>query len=202
MNATTRTASPPPLLSVAGFKKFTPAQYHALIHGGIIQEGEPVELLEGYLVEKGIRNPPHEGSLRRMTARLPRCVSGWFLQVRGAIALGESEPEPDGVFLRGDETSCDRRLPTAADIGLVIEVSDSTLAFDRRDKGRIYDRAMISVYWVINVVDEQIEVYSDPDSSANPHAYRTRTDYKPGDTLPITLDGQVAGTIPVSELLP
>jgi Uma2 family endonuclease len=198
----TRPASPPPLLSAAGFKRFTPTQYHALIHSGIIQEGEPVELLEGYLVEKGMRNPPHEMSLRRLTARLPPHVPGWFLQIQGAISLGESEPEPDGVLLRGDETTCDGRLPTAADIGLVIEVSDSTLGFDRRDKGRIYARAGIPVYWIINVADKQAEVYTDPDTSATPPAYRTRTDYLPGATVPITLDGSVVGTIAVSELLP
>jgi Uma2 family endonuclease len=202
MNATTRPASPPPLLSLAGFKRFTPAQYHALIHSGIIMEGEPVELLEGYLVEKGMRNPPHEMSLRRMTARLPRHLSGWFLQVQGAIALGESEPEPDGVLLRGDETACDGRLPTPADIGLVIEISDSTLAFDRRDKGRIYARAGIPVYWIVNVAERQVEVYTDPDTAAEPPAYRARTDYKPGDAVPITLDGQAVGSIPASELLP
>jgi Uma2 family endonuclease len=202
MNASTRPASPPPLLSAAGFKKFTPAQYHALIQGGFIQEGEPVELLEGYLVEKGMRNPPHEMSLRRLTARLPRHVPGWFLQIQGAIALGESEPEPDGVLLRGDETSCDGRLPTAADIGIVIEVSDSTLGFDRRDKGRIYARAAIPVYWIVNVADRQIEVYTDPNPTANPPEYRTRTDYQPGDTVPIVLAAAAAGAIAVSELLP
>jgi Uma2 family endonuclease len=165
-------------------------------------EGEPVELLEGYLVEKGMRNPPHEMSLRRLTARLPAHVPGWFLQVHGAIALGESEPEPDGVLLRGDETSCDGRLPTAADIGLAIEVSDFTLAFDRRDKGRIYARAGIPVYWIVNVAERQIEVYSDPDPAANPPVYRTRTDYLPGAAAPITLGGVVAATIVVNDLLP
>ncbi|HEY1189110.1 MAG TPA: Uma2 family endonuclease [Gemmata sp.] len=202
MNAATRASSPPPLLSLAGFKQFTPAQYHKLIDAGIIREGEAVELLEGYLVEKGMRNPPHEMSLRRVTARLPRYVSGWFLQIQGAVALGTSEPEPDGVFLRGDETTCDGRLPTPADMGLVLEVSDSTLAFDRRDKGRIYAREGIPVYWIINVEDKQIEVYTDPDATANPPVYKTRTDYKPGDTVPITLDGAPVGTVPVNELLP
>jgi Uma2 family endonuclease len=202
MNATTRPASPPPLLSLAGFKRFTPEQYHALIHSGILQEGEPVELLEGYLVEKAMRNPLHEMSLRRLTARLPRYLKGWFLQIQGAIALGDSEPEPDGVILRGDETSCDGRLPTAADIGLIIEISDSSLAFDRRDKGRIYARAGIPVYWIINVADKVVEVYSDPESTANPPGYRSRKDYRPGDDVPLELDGQVVAAIPVSELLP
>lgn len=202
MNATTRATSPPPLLSLAGFKRFTPAQYHALIDTGIILEGEPVELLEGYLVEKGMRNPPHEMSLRRLSARLPRHVPGWFLQIQGAIALGASEPEPDGVLLRGDETACDGRLPTPADIGLVIEVSDSSLSFDRRDKNRIYARAGIPVYWIINVADRQVEVYTDPAPTADPPAYATRVDHKPGDTVPVTLDGKPAGTIAVSDLLP
>ena len=202
MNATTRPASPPSLLSLAGFKRFTPAQYHTLILSGIIQEGEPIELLEGYLVEKGMRNPPHEMSLRRLTARLPRHVPGWFLQIQGAIALGESEPEPDGVLLRGDETACDGRLSTVADMGLIIEVSDSTLAFDRRDKGRIYARAGIPEYWIVNVVDRQAEVYADPDTAADPPAYRTRTDYRPGQDVPVALDGAVVAVLPASDLIP
>lgn len=202
MSATTRPASPPPLLSVAGFKTFTPAQYHKLIDSGIIMEGEPVELLEGYLVEKPMRNPPHEAALRRLTARLQRHLTAWFVQVQGAISLADSEPEPDGAVIRGDETTCDGRLPTAADFGIIIEISDSSLAFDRRDKGRIYARAGIPVYWIINVADRQIEVYSDPDVAAQPPAYRTRTDYKPGDNLPIILDNTATGTLPVNDLLP
>src|SRR5262245_21726488 len=113
MSASTRPASPPPLLSVAGFKTCAPAQYHKLIDSGIIVEGEPVELLEGYLVEKPMRNPPHEAALRRLTARLQRYLTGWFVQVQGAVSLTDSEPEPDGAVIRGDETTCDGRLPTA-----------------------------------------------------------------------------------------
>lgn len=200
---TARPASPPPLLSAAGFKRFTPAEYHKLIDSGIIMEGEPVELLEGYLVEKGMRNPPHDGVVTRLTNRLPRRLpAGWVARIQCAVAFGESEPEPDGAVVRGDDTSYDNRLPATADFGIVIEVSDSTLAFDRRDKGRIYARAGIPVYWVINVADRQVEVYSDPVPAASPPAYRVRTDYKLGDQLPITLDGTAGGTIPVSDLLP
>lgn len=201
--ATTGTQSPTPLLSVAGFRKLTPAQYHKLIDTGIIMEGEPIELLEGYMVEKAVRNPPHEMSLRRLTARFPRLLPpGWFVQVQGAIALGESEPEPDGAVLRGDETTCDGRLPTAADVAALIEVSDSTLAFDRRDKGRIYARAGIPVYWIINIPERQIEVYTNPDPAANPPAYTTRTDYIISDAVPVVLDGGTVATIPVADLIP
>jgi Uma2 family endonuclease len=202
MNTTGRAASPPPLLSAAGFKKFTPSQYHKLIDTGIIMEGEPVELLEGFLVEKGMRNPPHDGSVTRLTNRLPRKLpSGWVTRIQCAVTFGESEPEPDGAVVRGDDTSYDARLPDPSDFGIIIEVADSTLAFDRRDKGRIYARAGIPIYWIINVVDRQIEVYTDADATANPPAFLTRSDYKPGDQLPIILDGIQAAAIPVTDLL-
>lgn len=201
--APTQTQSPTPLLSVAGFRKFTPAQYHKLIDQGVILEGEPIELLEGYLVEKSVRKPPHEMSLRRLTARFPRQIpSGWFLQIQGAIALGDSEPVPDGAVLRGDETTCDGRLPTPGDIAIVLEVSDSSLAFDRSDKGRIYARVGIPVYWIVNIPDRHIEVYTNPDPASNPPAYATRTDYGTADTVPIVLDGIAVGTLPVAELIP
>jgi Uma2 family endonuclease len=202
MSTPARPASPPPLLSVAGFRKFTPEQYHKLIDSGIVMEGEPIELLEGYMVEKAMRNPPHDGSVTRLTNRLPRRLpAGWVTRIQCAVSMTDSEPEPDGAVVRGDDTSYDTRLPAPADFGIIIEVSDSSLAFDRRDKGRIYARAGIPVYWIVNVADRQVEVYSDPDAAANPPAYRTRTDYRPGDAVPITLDGKVVGTIPVSDLL-
>jgi Uma2 family endonuclease len=197
------TQAPTPLLSLAGFKKFTPEEYHKLGEAGIVQEGGPFELLEGYLVEKAIRNPPHEEGLRRLTARLPRRLPvDRFLQIQGAVAFGESEPEPDGAIFRGDETLCDGRLPTPADICLTIEVSDSTLAFDRRDKGRIYSRVGIPVYWIVNVQDRRIEVYTDPDQAVFPPVYANRTDYLPGQDVPIVLDGQQVGTVPAADLLP
>ncbi|HXD85363.1 MAG TPA: Uma2 family endonuclease [Urbifossiella sp.] len=188
--------APTSLLSIGGFRRFTASQYHKLIDTGIIYEGEPVELLEGYLVEKGIRNPPHDGAITRLTNLLPPLLPpGWITRIQCPISLGPSEPEPDGAVVRGNYSSFDHRLPLAADFGIDIEVSDSTLSFDRGDKGRIYSRTGIPVYWIVNVAERQIEVYSDPDSASNPPAYLTRTDYKPGQDVPILLDGVAAGQI-------
>ena len=192
-----------PLLGIAGFRRFTAQQYHQLVQYGIIEEGEPIELLEGYLVEKSVRNPPHEAGLRRLSIRLPRRLpAGWYLQIQGAIALGESEPEPDGAVLRGDETTCDGRLPNASDFGFIVEIADSSLALDRRDKVRIYSNANIPIYWIVNVSDMQVEVYSDPQPAASPPTYATRTDYRPGQDVPIVLDGMPVGSIAVADLLP
>jgi Uma2 family endonuclease len=193
------------LMAMAGGRRITIDQYHKMHEAGIYMDGDRVELIEGYVLEKHVRKPPHEAALRRLNRRLPRFLpeSGWFLQVQGAVTLpADNEPEPDGVILRGDETSYDTRHPGPDDIGLAIEISDSSRAFDRRVKGRAYSRAGIPAYWVINVVDQRIEVYTDPDPAADPPAYRTHTDFTPGQSVPLVLDGQAVASISVADLLP
>lgn len=196
-------AEPPSLLSISGCRKLTVTDYHKMIDAGILKEGEPVELLEGYLVKKMSHNTPHGVTVQKLTKRLVLLAPpGWEARCQLPVTLPESEPEPDGVLVRGDEATFANHHPLPTEIGLVVEVADSSLQLDRREKRRIYAQAGIPVYWVINVADRQIEVYTDPDTSVNPPAYQTRTDYKPGDQLPITLDGKAVGTIPVSDLLP
>jgi Uma2 family endonuclease len=124
------------------------------------------------------------------------------VQIQDVVGLSESEPEPDASILRGDETSYDHRQPEPADTGIVIEVADSTLRSDRREKGRLYAEAGLPVYWIINVPDRQIEVYTDPDPTASPPAFITRIDYRPGQDVPIVLDGVTVGNIPAADLLP
>jgi Uma2 family endonuclease len=193
------------LMAMAGARRVTVEQYHKMHEAGIYMDGDRVELIEGYVLEKHVRNPPHEAALRFLNRRPPRFLpaTGWFLQLQGAVTLpADNEPEPDGVILRGDETSYDTRHPGPADIGLAIEISDTSRAFDRRVKGRAYSRACIPAYWVINVVDRVIEVYTDPNPAADPPAYRTRTDYAPGTSVPLVLDGTTVASIPVADLLP
>ena len=191
--------SPTPLLSLAGFRRFTPEQYHKAHLTGVIMEGEPIELLEGYMVEKPVRNPPHDNSVTCVTDLLySHLPGGWLSRIQCAVSLGASEPEPDAVVLRGVRQNYRTRLPAAADVGIVIEVSDSFLDFDRRDKGRIYSRAGIPVYWIVNVVDGQIEVYTNPDPTANP-AFTATAVYAVGQAVPLVLDGTAAGSIPVNE---
>jgi Uma2 family endonuclease len=197
-------ASPPTLLSsIVGLRRFTVEEYRKMLDAGILISNERVELLEGLVVEKGVRNQSHENGLRRLNARLsPHIPDGYFLQIQGAIRLSDGEPEPDGAVIRGDLTAFDARFPEPEDLPLLIEVSDTSLNRDRKDKGRMYARAGIGVYWIINVMDGQIEVYTNPDPTANPPTYTTRTDYKPGQDIPIVLDNAVVGSIPASDLLP
>jgi Uma2 family endonuclease len=184
-------------------RQWSSAEYHRMLDLGIIDREEKLELLDGYLVLKMSQNPPHRTVVTNLSYCLPpQFPAGWIVMVHCPISLGDRDPEPDGVVVRGTRADYRSREPVAGDFGIVIEVSDSTLDMDRRAKGRGYARAGIPVYWIINLEDKRIEVYTDPDASANPPAYRTRTDYLPGTTVPITLDGVAAGTIAVSELLP
>jgi Uma2 family endonuclease len=193
----------PPDAVLDRLRRFTRAEYHLLGEYGIIRAEEKVELLDGLVVEKPVKNPPHQGATRRLTNRLPRLLpTGWFVQIQDVVGLQTSEPEPDASILRGDETSYDTRQPEPTDTGIVIEVAVTSLRLDRRSKGHLYAEAGIPVYWIINVADGLIEVYTDPDLAATPPQYATRTDYRPGQDLPIVLDGTQVSSIPVADLLP
>jgi len=184
-------------------RRFTREEYHKLGEFGVIGADEKIELLDGYIVEKPMKGPSHVAVTRRLVARLPRHLPpGWFVQTQDPVGLSNSEPEPDAAILRGDETSFDTHHPEPADVGIIIEVADSTIRADRREKGHLYAEASLPVYWIINVADGQIEVYTNPDSAANPPSYIDRTDFKPGQDVPIVLDGASIGSIPASDLIP
>lgn len=187
----------------AGFRRFSVVEYHRLIQGGYLTEDDNLELIEGYLVHKMARNPPHDYSLTRLSKSLNRLVPSTVdVRVQCAITLSESEPEPDVALVRGPDRAYISRHPGNADILQTIEVSDSSLDSDRADKCRIYARAGIPYYWIVNLVDRQIEVYSQPSGPTPAPSYAHRQDYRSGDSVPLVLDGAVVGTIAVDDALP
>jgi Uma2 family endonuclease len=200
---TTPTVHLPLLGTLAGFRRFSVDEYHKLIELGFLTEDDDLELLDGYLVHKMSRNPPHDATIQKAMKRLFRALPpDWDLRVQSAVTLSESEPEPDLAVVRGDENRYLAHHPGPADIGLVIEVAEATLAGDRADKGRIYAEAAIPCYWIINLVDGQVEVYTGPSGPTATPAYAQRRDLQVGADVALTLDGIVAATIPVRELLP
>jgi Uma2 family endonuclease len=188
---------------VAGFRRFTVDEYHKMIEIGVLTEDDRVELLEGYLVEKMPHDPIHDGTLQKVNKRLLRAIpTGWDVRVQMAVTLGGSEPEPDIALVRDDPGGYMTRHPGPADFGVVIEVSNTSLDTDRNDKSRIYARVGLPVYWIVNVVDRQVEVYEQPSGPIPDPSYAARRTYKPGDSVPLVLDGNTVGLIPVADLLP
>jgi|SRR5579883_1051558 len=184
-------------------RRWSSAEYHKMIDLGVLAGDEKLELLDGYLVLKMPMSKAHRGSLLRLASQLPSNLPGdWLLMTQCPISLDISDPEPDGAVIRGVISDYDARDVIAADFGIVIEVSDSTLELDRNTKGRLYARSGIPVYWIINVDDRQIEVYTNPDATANPPAYATRTDYAIDAAVPLVLDGHQVAMIPVADLIP
>lgn len=182
--------------------RLTVEQYHRMIDAGVLKGGARVELIEGLLVQKMTRNPPHEASLSRINRRLARLLpEEWVLRVQSSVTLRRSEPEPDFSVSRGPEEKYSRRHPGPRDIVLLIEVADTSLLEDRTTQATIYADARIPEYWIVNIVDGQVEVYTEPRGGRAP-AYRQRRDCGPTEKIPLVLDGREIARIPVHELLP
>jgi Uma2 family endonuclease len=183
---------------VAGFHRFTVEQYHKMIETGVLTENDRVELLEGYVVEKMPHDPLHDGTLQKLNRRLQRVLPpGWELRVQMVVTLPSSEPEPDAAVVRIDADEYMTRHPGPADIGLLVEVSNTTLDGDREDKLPIYARAGVAVYWIVNVVDREIEVHEQPSGAG----FALRRVFRPGDHVPFALDGVAVASIPAADLL-
>jgi Uma2 family endonuclease len=192
-------ATAPAFGGYQSLRRFTVDEYHKMIQAGILNDEDRVELLEGHVVLKMPRNPPHDGTIDQLGGILPPVIPpGWYLRVQNAITLNDSEPEPDFALVRGTRRTYYARHPTAADIGLVIEVADSSLDRDRTEKARIYAGAGIAVYWIINLVNRQVEVLTAPAALA----YGQTQIYPPGAAVPLSLDGVLIASIPSDDLLP
>jgi Uma2 family endonuclease len=191
----TRTEEPIYQLSVA--------QYHDMIQHGILTEDDPVELLDGYLVRKMPKRRPHsyatQVSRDVLAAALP---AGWFVDAQEPITTEESEPEPDISVIRGERRQFRKRHPRPKDVGLLIEIADATLRRDRGLKKRIYAGALIAAYWIVNLPDQQVEVYTDPSGPSPKPDYGHRSDYGLGDEIPLVLGGKEVARIQVRELIP
>ncbi len=118
------------------------------------------------------------------------------------ITTRESEPEPDFAVVRGEARDYLRRHPGPADIALAIEVSESSLDRDRTLKSRIYARAGVPIYWIVNVAERCVEVHTDPTGPAKVPSYRSRTVVGPDGELTLVLDGREVARIAAKDILP
>jgi Uma2 family endonuclease len=142
-------------------RRWTRAEYDHVVSLGVF-ENEHLELIGGDLIVAEPIGPYHVTSLGKtgdaLRAALP---DGWIIREQSPIALDdESEPEPDLAIVRGTRDDFRHEHPSRP--ALVVEVAESSLLFDRNQKGSAYARAGLPDYWIVNVNDRVLEVYRDP----------------------------------------
>ena len=176
--------------------------YHALVAAGTFAPDNDVELIHGYVVKKMSKNPPHAKANQWLLIFLSQIIGlnqGWYFVIQDPITLEDSEPEPDFAVVRGTPADYDTH-PKPGDVGLVIEVADSSLSYDEVVKKQMYALANIVEYWIVNTQDQQIQVYTEPYQVENGAGYRHQRTYVTGDTVPIILDNQIYGQLRVSDI--
>jgi Uma2 family endonuclease len=184
-------------------KRWTRLEYERLIDLGAFAPDERLELLAGQL---GVREPqgrPHATGIR-LAAHALRAVFGpdWNIEAQLPVALDEqSEPEPDITVVTGGPRDYIASHPSRPE--LVVEVALASLALDRGEKASLYARAGVADYWIVNLVDNVLEVYREP--VADPHGahgwrYASTVTLRRGDS--VTPLARPDCAIPIADLLP
>ncbi len=189
-----------PTVSSPSPHRITVDEYERIIEAGALEDPSRVELIDGYMVDKMGKNAAHRWTtkevLKALDSRLP---AGWTSQKEEPVRIPPyDEPEPDVSVVRGSDADYRHRIPTAADVALLVEVSDSTLSQDRGKKLSAYAKGRIPVYWIVNLVDRQVEVFSRPGKTG----YRSHKTYASGEQVPVTIGGRKLPPIAVDDLLP
>jgi Uma2 family endonuclease len=195
----------PPPRSVNGelrMHQFTVDEYHRMIEAGILTTAHKVELRKGWIVDKMPPNPPHPTVVARMHRWLVSVLpaENWVVRSQSPLTFATSEPEPDIAIAPGPDTLYETRHPGPRDIRCLMEVAESSLLYDREEKGPIYAAARIPQYWLFNLIDRCVEVFSRPQAGRRP-AYRAVKIYTIEDVLALELDGKPFGEIDVKQLL-
>ncbi len=142
----------------------TVAEYDRMIEAGIYTENDRIELLNGEIfgiMPKGTKHTSANSRILRLFIRL--FDEKVIVRSQDPIKLDDfSEPEPDIVLANWDKNEYAENHPTPADIFLVMEISDTTLSYDREDKARAYSRNGIAQYILLNLRDETVEDYRQP----------------------------------------
>lgn len=184
-------------------RRFSRSEYQQMITHGVLDEDEPIELLDGLLLVKEPQHSAHRTAVLLVAKALERAFGeGWFVQTQSPIILDtRSEPEPDVCVVRGSPRDYVEAHPMRP--ALVVEVAQTGLRVARGRKAAAYARGAIADYWIVNLGDRVVEVHREP---GGPGPARPRGGYGTIETLgadaTITPLAAPAAIIRVSDLLP
>jgi Uma2 family endonuclease len=140
-------------------RRWTREEYYRMGELGLFH-GQRVELIEGEIMVLSPQNWPHTSTVARVEEVLRRVLgTAFWVRTQFPLNLSTSDPEPDVSVVAGRLQDYSDHPTTAV---LIVEVSDSTLAYDRTRKASLYARAGIADYWIVNLVNNQVEVHRDP----------------------------------------
>lgn len=162
-------------------KLFTVDVYHRMLESGILSEDDRVELVEGEILEMAAKGSRHSACVKRITDLFYRYArQSAIVSVQDPIRVSaNSELEPDVALLRLRDDLYANSHPAGNDVLLIVEVSDTTLAYDRGVKLGLYARANILEVWIVNLTGEVIEVYTQPKGSK----YQVSEQFRRGDSI-------------------
>ena len=144
--------------------RFSVQDYYRMAETGVLRPGSRVELLEGKINDMSPIGPFHGGIVKRLSRIFNSKAKGrWVVSTQDPLRLDDfSEPQPDIMLLKPAADDYTNRHPRSEDVFLLIEVSDSTIDFDRDEKLPIYGKAGIPEVWIINLNDLAVEIYREP----------------------------------------
>jgi len=162
-------------------KRFRVADFRRMTEVGILPEESGWEIIDGFLIDKMTIESRHASTVKRLNRKLTRLLEdNAVISVQDPIHIDEyNEPEPDIALLKPREDFYAESHPTPRDVLLVVEVSDSTVEYDRDIKKAIYAEAEIAEFWLVNLKENTIECYSQPKNGN----YRLAKILETGETL-------------------
>jgi Uma2 family endonuclease len=151
---------------VGDLHRFTVDDYHRMAEAGILHEDSRVELIKRRIVDKAAIGSADMVAVNRLNRLLAMAVGDrGVVSVQNPVRLDKaSEPEPDVAILRPGADDLGAPIPSPSDVLLLVEVADSTLRDDRDEKGPLYAESGIAEYWIVNLVDQVVEVYRGPEA--------------------------------------
>ena len=178
-------------------------QFEAMDRHDLFGPDDKLELIHGLITRKAPIKPPHAFTTSELTILLLRlCGEGWAVRCQVPLRLTEdSAPQPDVVVAIGERRDYTAVHPTPSQTALVVEVSETTLAFDLGVKLALYAAAKIPEYWVVDLAARRLHVHTLPRGGKKP-TYRRTMVLEADAEVPLTLRGEAFGSIRVTEFLP
>lgn len=178
-----------------------------IIEAGVFGDKPRVFLWKGQIVESVGRTPKgrrHTFAINALGGFLRKVTPpGWFVEQGQPLEIGnDCLRDVDLKVVRGEMRDYREQIPRVQDVPLVAEISDSDLDFDRGELLQSYAVAFVPLYWLVNARDRVVEVYTKPGGPAEGPRFESCRVFRPGEDVPVVLDGREVGRVAVSDVLP